>query len=93
MFIVAPYVSIFGGTTATRLPELFAINTAAMVMIWTIVTLFLFVTFLLLYRRNPLTMSQQRLIPLPLLWGVHWLVSLPVLPSLVLSCTIHGYPS
>jgi hypothetical protein len=49
MFIVAPYVSIFGGTTATRLPELFAINTATMVMIWTIVTHFLFVTLLLLY--------------------------------------------
>jgi hypothetical protein len=60
MFIVAPYVSIFGGTTATRLPELFAINTATMVIIWTIVTLFLFVTLVLLYRRNPLTMSQQR---------------------------------
>ena len=41
MFIVAPYVSILGGTTATRLHELFAINTATMVMIWTIVTLFL----------------------------------------------------
>jgi amino acid transporter len=69
MLIVAPYVSIFGGTPATRLLELFTINTATMVVIWTIVTLFLFVTLLLLSRRNPLMMSQQRLLPMPLLWG------------------------
>ena len=69
MFIVAPYVSIVGGTPATRLLELFTINTATMVVIWTFVTLFLFITLLLLYRRNPLMVRLQRLIPTPLLWG------------------------
>ena len=69
MFIAAPYFSFFGGTPATRLLELFTINTATMVVIWTLITLFLFVTLLLLSRRNPLMMSQQRLLPIPLLWG------------------------
>ena len=69
LFIVAPYVLLSGGNAATRLLELVTINTATMAVIWTIVTLFLFVTLLLLYRRNPLRISQQRLLPIPLLWG------------------------
>ena len=69
MFIVAPYVLLSGGNAATRLLELVSIHTATMAVIWTIVTLFLFVSLLFLLRRNPLKMGQQRLLPVPLLWG------------------------
>ena len=69
MFLVAPYVLLSGGNAATRLLELVSIHTATMAVIWTVVTLFLFVSLLLLLRRNPLKMGQQRLLPLPLLWG------------------------
>ena len=69
MFIVAPYVLLSGGNGVTRLLELVSIHTATMAVIWTIVTLFLFVSLLILLRRNLLKIRQQRLLPLPLLWG------------------------
>jgi len=69
MFIVAPYVLLSGGNGVTRLLELVSIHTATLAVIWTIVTLFLFVSLLILLRRNLLKIRQQRLLPLPLLWG------------------------
>ena len=69
MFLVAPYVLLSGGNGATRLLELVSIHTATMAVIWTIVTLFLFISLLLILRRNPLKISRQRLLPVPLLWG------------------------
>jgi glutamate:GABA antiporter len=69
VFLIAPYASIFGGSPTTRLVTLTTINTATMVVIWTVMTLFLFVALFLFLQRNRHNIRQQRLFPMPLLWG------------------------
>ena len=69
IFIFVPYVVPFGGNAANTLVSIYSVNSAATTLVWTIATLFFFLNIIFLYRRHPLSFRQQRLFPMPIIWG------------------------
>jgi len=67
IFIVAPYTVRLG--TAINLQTIFyTVNSAALTLVWTIATAFLFVNLISVYLRNPKEFRLKRIFPMPVIW-------------------------
>ncbi len=67
IFIIAPYSVGLGA--ATNLQTIFyTVNSAALTIVWTIATAFLFVNLIGVYIRNPKEFRLKRIFPMPVIW-------------------------
>ncbi len=68
LFIVAPYVVRVGKATDLS-AEFFNVSLAALTLVWTIATAFLFVNLVGVYARDPEGFRLKRIFPMPIIWG------------------------
>lgn len=66
-FIMAPIIAFFGNAADFSI-QMYNIGQAAAAIVWTISTLFLFISLLGNYLRDAPAFRQQRIFPMPLIW-------------------------
>lgn len=69
IFIVGPLVIKLGITANLLAVETLEVNSAALLLIWTIATSFLFINIVGIYRRDPQGFQRARILPMPLIWA------------------------
>jgi amino acid transporter len=66
-FVMAPIIALFGSAADFSI-QMYNIGQASAALVWTISTLFLFISLVGSYWRNPQAFRSQRIFPLPLIW-------------------------
>jgi Amino acid transporters len=66
-FVMAPIIAFFGNAADFSI-QMYNIGQAAAAIVWTISTIFLFISLAMNYVRNPQGFLAQRIFPLPVIW-------------------------
>jgi amino acid transporter len=66
-FIIAPVIALFGNAADFSI-QMYNIGQASAALVWTISTLFLFISLVGSYLKNPQAFRSQRIFPMPLIW-------------------------